>query len=1358
MPIELSVDDPLLTRIRNVFSEHADLPVLEGNDTVLTYRELDARSAEVAAVLADAGVVAGQIVPLLMRRSPALVVTQVAVLRLGATYAPIDLASPAARQQTMLQVLDPGVVVADGSVPAPALPAGVRLVHLQDLDRPARSSGSGPWHPRPSGTPAYIMFTSGSTGAPKAVMVPGCGIVRLVCDADFAEFRREARWAFLSSPAFDASTLEVWGALLNGGCCVVQEEVLPSLDDLADFLVDRRIDSAWLTSSLFNAMVEDRCAALGDLRQLLTGGERVSPRHARNLLTTFPRVRLINGYGPTENTTFTLCHAITLADTENPSGIPIGRPVRGTVVRVGDAIEEPVEGELLAGGLGVALGYLNDAELTARKFVELDDQRWYRTGDLVRRRPDGVFEFLGRADRQVKIQGHRIELEEVELTMAACPGVGDVAVLVRGDSAETQQLAACYSGLDGPPPSIDVVAAHLAQRLAPTALPRLLVPLSRFPLSLNGKVDRGALESLLDRAGDDPKTDIAWRSETERQLAAIWQQVLPTASIHRTAHFMRMGGTSLLALRVSAQVRRQLGRDLTPIDVLRVPVLADQARHVDEAPFCSGGTAVDALGDDELPLTRAQQTIVAANQLDESRCAYLVHTALRLEGFGDASSIRHAFEVLASRHPMLRVLAEHDGQRSRARVMDALVHEWWNCHERLVEVPRDMHWPAGVLNIVNRPMDTATDGVMRVDFWPSEDGAGLLVWTVHHVAVDEASIERCLTEIDHLMRGERLSPVYGSPYGFSTLERARTDHQAARQWSELLVNVLGNQPPVVQRPPGLGRETVLPVPAKLDERLKALTTRLGITAFSPLITAYGLALQDVFGERHRFVSTPFSRRAEPELAEPVGYFLDLRFVEAGAKDQETPADALARVYQALLDLQRPTFLSQDAVVNAVALEDPTVLPHINAFGFTWRLNPVRTVAFGEIEARLLRVPQRGARFGICLHASSIDGALHCSIEGMESAFSDGKMEILGDAFLRRLGELCEISALPAHLIVESPATKVNAITIDPNIESGLRSAWTRWVMPRIATVTGESNFLQSGGTSLAAMRMASQLQRQEGLRIDVGAFLANPTFGNLCALAEAPDRGGLSGCVWLGSRHAPRVVVLLPGIGGHALGLFSLAESLQEALGDDAAVAIVDLEAMLRNAPPEQPLWFVMERSLQLFREIGSRRVIGIVGFSLGSLLAIQLARSLPSNAVRVCLIDGYAPRALRPSMLLRVECRTGRLLRRLGPGQEIVPEDTGVPTEHVERGDVDARLEPLWQVLQCELAAKPPIAPNAEVHLIQALKSAQEFGLLWRRRSNGFNPRHYASWHAHGLNARHLELPRALAARTAMLVAECLD
>lgn len=179
------------------------------------------------------------------------------------------------------------------------------------------------------------MFTSGTTGAPKAVMVPASGIVRLVCDADFADFRTGSRWAFLSSPAFDASTLEVWAPLVNGGCCVVQEEALPSLDELADFLLSNRITDAWVTAALFNALVEDRLDAFANLRQLLTGGERVSPRHAQAVLKAFPGVRLINGCGPTENTTFALCHSITWTDTENPSGIPIGRPIRGTLVRIG---------------------------------------------------------------------------------------------------------------------------------------------------------------------------------------------------------------------------------------------------------------------------------------------------------------------------------------------------------------------------------------------------------------------------------------------------------------------------------------------------------------------------------------------------------------------------------------------------------------------------------------------------------------------------------------------------------------------------------------------------------------------------------------------------------------------------------------------------------------------------------------------------------------------------------------------------------------------------------------------------------------------------------------------------------------
>ena len=257
----MAVEAQFSERLKVSLERHAALTAIEGNEVRLTYRELNRVSAELVRMLRAAGVNSGDIVPLLLRRSPALVVAQVALIRMGAAYAPIDRTSPPHRQRSMLDEIGPTVVLTDSDTTVEDRPNCLMIdvetrVHalLRDAGGQSRAELD-VWQPAHAETLAYVMFTSGTTGAPKGVMVPHSGIRRLVCDANFAEFRDGARWGYLSSPAFDASTLEVWAPLLNGGCCVVQELAYPSIDDLAEFLTERRISDAWLTSSLFSAMV-----------------------------------------------------------------------------------------------------------------------------------------------------------------------------------------------------------------------------------------------------------------------------------------------------------------------------------------------------------------------------------------------------------------------------------------------------------------------------------------------------------------------------------------------------------------------------------------------------------------------------------------------------------------------------------------------------------------------------------------------------------------------------------------------------------------------------------------------------------------------------------------------------------------------------------------------------------------------------------------------------------------------------------------------------------------------------------------------------------------------------------------------
>lgn len=1355
-------ESTLNARIRGVIERHANLPAVEGQHGSLSYRDLDAQSSHLASLLVASGVQQGHVVPLLMRRSPDLIVAQLAVLRLGAAYAPIDLASPLRRQLSMLAAIGAAVVVTDGTVSAaPDLVGGAKAVRwpIEDAENSTAQKDAVQWAATPVDAPAYVMFTSGSSGVPKGVLVPGDGIVRLVCGANFADFEPGARWAFLSSPAFDASTLEVWAPLLNGGCCVVQEQPLPSLDDLADFLVTRAIAHAWLTSALFNAVVEDRCDALGGLRQLLTGGERVSPRHAQLLLRAWPGIRLINGYGPTENTTFTLCHTIRWDDTVNPTGIPIGRPIHGTEVRIGEGETEPNEGELLTAGRGLSLGYVNDPELTASKFIFMGGQRWYRTGDLVRRRSDGAFEYLGRVDRQVKIQGHRIEIEEIETAIASYPGVSDAAVVVVGSTAESRHLVGFFACLSDPCPTSTELLEFLTERLAPQAVPRRLEIVDRFPVTLNGKVDRRALEARLNvQMPVLAATESMWNTDVERQLAGLWQAVLPGTTLDRHSHFVQLGGTSLLALKLSAMARRELNRDLSPIDILRRPILSEQALLLANAQEL-GADHSRTGGDDrhEFGLTLGQRALLNATRLDDSGSAYLVHVALRLPTQQMGPALQKAFQQLAERHVLLRCLVHHDDDRANAVVRSALPSGWWQTHDELDTAPSDLDWPTSLLQVLNREMDTSSYGVMRVDHWPVADGTALVVWTCHHAIIDESSIDRALAELHRLLNGESLPPVYGSPVAFPVIERAWLDHGELATLPQKIADSLNDEPAPADPVPGRGREVGIAIPSSLGEQLQAACARWGTTPFAPLLTAYGLALQDCFGPQRRFVMTPFSRRVEPELVEPLGYLLDVRMIAAGAMAGESEPATLARVLRDILALQRRSFLPTELLATAVERLNPAAAGHLSDFALTWRPGALRDVAMGDARARVIRVPQQAARFGICLHVTSGDSGLSCSIEALESHFERGHIDRLATAFLRRLARLCMIDAIEKRLEVNAVAHVDGAGDAVPaGVIEPLSRIWSRLIESPTATIGSGSHFLQSGGTSLLAMRLAAQVQHQFGQKIDLGRFLANPTFGRLCAMVHEGRAVDVDGCVWLGDRQASDVVVLIPGFGGHALGLYFLAEKLHLTLGQQAAVVIADIESMLETGPTDGPAAYLTGRTLQLLRDIGLTRIRALIGFSLGSLLALQLARQLAPTTVLTCLIDGYAPRVMRSGLAVRIESRLGRLLhgRSDAPRAE-PPVASDLP--HEPRSETSAQLDTLWELLKFELSELPVRAPNAHVHLIQAQMEVLDVGLLWRRSTNGFKPGDFASWQVHAIEAMHLDLPRKFASETAQLLADCI-
>lgn len=555
-----------------------------------TYSDLDARANRLSRHLRTLGVGQETLVGIHVERSLEMIVGLLGILKAGGAYVPLDPGYPLERVAFMLEDTRAPVLLTLERL-AERLPTSwAQLVCLDaDWDGIAGLSAS----PLPSvGSPsslAYVMYTSGSTGQPKGVAIPHRGVLRLVRGTDYASMGPSETFLQLAPLSFDASTFEIWAPLLNGGRLAIAASGTPSLQEIGEELRRHQVTTLWLTAALFHLMVDERPEDLRGLRQLLAGGDALSVPHVRRFLREVPDCRLINGYGPTESTTFAACHTVrSLAG--DALSVPIGRPIAETEIRILDSAGVPagpgIAGEIHVGGQGLARGYWKQPALTQERFIPdpLDpggEARLYRSGDLGRFLPDGTIEFLGRIDRQVKIRGFRVELEEIEATLRRHPDIREVAVLAEEGSAGVKRLIAYAVVNPESSTSDEQILRSVADRLPDYMVPFRLVRLLALPLSANGKIDRSALpaRAAATREGRVEPPD----SSVERQIAAIWEAVLDVSEVGRDENFFDLGGDSLLAVEVHSKLARELRIELGITDLFEHPTIRSLAARVGAA-------------------------------------------------------------------------------------------------------------------------------------------------------------------------------------------------------------------------------------------------------------------------------------------------------------------------------------------------------------------------------------------------------------------------------------------------------------------------------------------------------------------------------------------------------------------------------------------------------------------------------------------------------------------------------------------------------------------------------------------------------------------------------------------------------
>jgi amino acid adenylation domain-containing protein/non-ribosomal peptide synthase protein (TIGR01720 family) len=719
----------------------------------LTYRELNERANRLARHLQDASDMAGSLAGICLERSTDMIVATIAALKCGSAYVPLDPAYPDSRLAQMLADCGARVVITTADI-APRLDgSGVSLVCV-DRERAAiaaRPAANVKRRGVPGGR-AYVMYTSGSTGVPKGVAITHRGITRLLFGIDYVHLGADETIVQLAPFSFDAATFEIWGALLHGGRLVLYPDRVATPRELGPFLREHGVSTMWLTGSLYNVVVDEDPAALAGLRQLLIGGDALSVPHVRRGLAALPGTRIVNGYGPTESTTFACCEPIERALPAEARSVPIGRPIGNTRVYLLDEALAPVPvgapGELYIGGDGLALGYLNAPALTAEKFVPnpfASGGRLYRTGDRARYRADGRIEFLGRLDQQVKIRGYRIECGEIEAALVELDTVREAFVVpVHEDGARKRLVAYIVSA--AAEPSVHELRRQLLDRLPDYMVPSAFVFLPALPLNRNGKVDRSALPdpSLARAAVRDGR--VTPRNEREATLARIWSDVLRLDSVGVHDNFFELGGDSILSIQIVARAA-DAGLTLRTKDVFRRQTIAELAEVA----------AVDAVAAAEQGLVTGPAVLTPIQRwffsLDAPRPQHFNQAVvLEVEPHLDEAALGRAIAAIVEHHDALRLrfTKEANGEW-KAVIAGDVAGDLLD----VVEIGSDVDPVAAVEQIGTRLNQRVTfeGGLARFALVRLPQGTGArLICAVHHLAIDGVSWRILLEDLQAAYR------------------------------------------------------------------------------------------------------------------------------------------------------------------------------------------------------------------------------------------------------------------------------------------------------------------------------------------------------------------------------------------------------------------------------------------------------------------------------------------------------------------------------------------------------------------------------------------------------------------------------